>query len=214
VRKAVAGAVNDGILIDDVSKRYGTRWALARVTLQIARGECVMLAGHNGSGKTTLLRLIAGLLSATHGRVSVLGSTSKQAARERVALLSHQSGHYDDLSARENLELHAQLLGRGDIDGTLARVGLKERADTPVRQFSAGMKKRLSLARTMLKAPPVILLDEPFGELDPQGMDFVEQWIAQERKAGTTILLATHWLEQGARLSDRSIRLEGGRVQP
>ncbi len=205
--------MSEGILIDDVSKRYGSRWALARVTLQITRGECVMLAGHNGSGKTTLLRLIAGLLTATHGKVSVLGSTSKQATRERVALLSHQSGHYDDLSARENLLLHAQLLGRGDVAATLERVGLKDRADTPVRQFSAGMKKRLSLGRIMLKAPAVILLDEPFGELDPQGMEFVEHWIAHERKAGTTILLATHWLEQGARLSDRSIVLESGRVQ-
>ena len=204
--------MSDGIFIDDVSKRYGARWALARVTLQIARGECVMLAGHNGSGKTTLLRIIAGLLSPTHGKVSVLGSMDKNATRERVALLSHQSGHYDDLSARENLELHAELLGKGDINAPLQRVGLTERADTPVRQFSAGMKKRLSLGRTMLKAPTVILLDEPFGELDPQGMDFVEQWIAQERKAGTTILLATHWLEQGARLSDRTVKLEGGRV--
>ena len=205
------------IQVDGVSKRYGARWALVRTSLQINAGESVMLTGHNGSGKTTLLRLMAGLTAPSVGALRVFDRDvvrERQAARTAVALLSHQSGHYDDLSAAENLRLHAALLGRDPqaIDELLARVRLRERADTPVRQFSAGMKKRLSLARVMLKRPKIVLLDEPFGELDPEGMADVETWIAEERKAGTTIVLATHWIDQGRRLSDREVRLTNGRL--
>jgi heme exporter protein A len=203
--------------IRDVSKRYGARWALAHIDLTFASGEAVMLAGHNGSGKTTLLRLIAGALPPTLGDLE-LGGFSVRKAREKfrrhVALLSHASGHYEDLSARENLHIHASLLGKDEksVSGVLDRVGLAARQHTTVREFSAGMKKRLAVARVMLKAPELILLDEPFGELDPQGMQVVELWIGEEKRAGRTVILATHWLEQGARLTDRTVTLEGGRL--
>jgi heme exporter protein A len=201
----------------DVSKRYGDRWALARVTTTIAAGEVVMLAGHNGSGKTTLLRLLAAALQPTLGDCEIGGFSLKSArdeVRKHVALLSHASGHYDDLGARENLRVHARLLGRDDktIDAALDRVGLATRAETPAREMSAGMKKRLAIARVMLKAPSVILLDEPFGELDPQAMDIVEAWIRAEKTAGRTLVLATHWLEQGQRLCDRALHLKDGRI--
>ncbi len=203
----------------DVSKRYGSRWALARVDLHVKSGEAVMLCGHNGSGKTTLLRLLAGAMQPTFGECEVGGASlraQREDVRRHVALLSHASGHYDDLGARENLRVHARLSRRTPlepaIDTALERVGLRARENTPVRELSAGMKKRLAIARVMLKAPPVILLDEPFGELDPQGMELVEQWIRDEVSAGRTLLLATHWLEQGRRLCQRSVELREGRV--
>jgi heme exporter protein A len=203
--------------VRDVSKRFGARWALARITLTIKSGEAVMLAGHNGSGKTTLLRLLAAATMPTLGDCS-LGEVSLKQNRDHfrahVALLSHASGHYDDLSARENLRVHAGLMKKPvqAIDAALDAVGLSARADAPVREYSAGMKKRLAIARVMLKQPPIILLDEPFGELDPQGMEVVEAWMKNERAAGKTLVLATHWLEQGGRLTDRAIHLQDGRV--
>src|SRR6202023_2122600 len=111
---------------------------------------------------------------------------------------------YEDLTARQNLALLARLLGRPDAraetEGLLGRVGLQERADHPVREFSAGMRKRLAIGRLLMKAPVLALLDEPFGELDPAGMAQMEQVIAELGRSGATVVLATHLVEQGRAL--------------
>lgn len=205
------------IEIVDVSKRYARRWALARLSYALPMGDSLLLTGHNGSGKTTLLRLIATALMPTAGTVRVLGHdvrTDRDELRRRVALLSHANHHYEDLSARQNLALLADFVGAAatEIDPALARVGLAARADHPVRQFSAGMRKRLGIARLLLKRPAIALLDEPFGELDPAGMVEMEGVIRGLQAAGTTIVLATHYLEQARALCTRQLHLENGRL--
>lgn len=207
------------LALHDVSKRYGRRWALARLTYSLPAGRSLLLTGHNGSGKTTLLRLVATALSPTAGRVEVLGRdavTERDAVRREVALLSHASFLYEDLTAQQNLTLFARLLGLpspGDAAASiLQRVGLSKRSDSPVRGFSAGMRKRLAIARLLMKAPSIALLDEPFGELDPAGIEAMERIIGELKASGVTVVLATHLIEQGLSLCEERLHLQEGRA--
>ena len=202
--------------VQDVSKRFGAHWALARLSFQLPAGGALLLTGHNGSGKTTLLRLIATALRPSSGRLTVLGleaATAQEEIRARVGLLSHAHFVYDDLAGLENLEVLARLLGRprGSARDALSRVRLDLADDRPVRFYSAGMRKRLALARLFLKAPELALLDEPFGELDPEGIADVERAVKELRAAGTTLVLATHQIQQGLSLCDQRLHLETGR---
>ena len=210
------------LVLDDVSRRFGRRWALARVSYTLPRGKALLLTGHNGSGKSTLLRMIATAIRPTAGRVMVLGNDAREATeqvRREVALLSHDSFLYEDLTAHQNLLVLGRLLGRadpaGDSRALLERMGLSARASHPVRHFSAGMRKRLAIARLLAQKPRLALLDEPFGELDPAGILHMEQVIAELRADGVDIILATHLVEQGERLCDARLHLvEGRRVEP
>ena len=202
----------------DVSKRYGRRWALARVSFSLERGASLLLTGHNGSGKTTLLRLIATALAPSHGKLEILGFDAvagRDDVRRRTAILSHASYLYEDLTAEQNLVLLARLLAipspRDAAAALLDRVGLVNRTESPVRQFSAGMRKRLAIARLLLKKPELALLDEPFGELDPNGIAAMERFVAELRDGGATIVLATHLIEQGQALCKERLHLQEGR---
>jgi len=201
-----------------LGRRYGRRWALAGVSVTVPPGSVTMLAGRNGSGKSTLLRVLATAIRPDHGTARVLGHDvrgERHEVRRRTALLDHHGFHYEALTARENLEVAARLLGHehevlpGDL---IARVGLAGREDDPVSSFSAGMRKRLSLARVLLKGAAVVLLDEPYGELDPAGFLFLDGVLRELREAGTTVVMATHLVERGRSLCDRAIVLDAGRL--
>jgi heme exporter protein A len=200
-----------------VSKRYGSRWALAHLSYRLANGRSLLLTGHNGSGKSTLLRILSTLTRTTQGTVQVLGwnaNSERDRIREQVALLSHASFLYEDLTAEQNLSLLAKMLGeerpRDRVNEILSRVGLDRRGTSPVRQFSAGMKKRLSIGRLLMKRPRLALLDEPFGELDPAGIAQMEKLIVELKRSGTTVILATHLVEQGLTLCEERLHLEDG----
>jgi heme exporter protein A len=219
--EAPATAAPPAIALHDVSKRYGRHWALARLTYALPSGRSLLLTGHNGSGKTTLLRLVATALSPTAGRVEVLGRntlTQRDTVRREVALLSHASFLYEDLTAHQNLTVLARLLGIASpadaASALLTQVGLTRRTGSPVRQFSAGMRKRLAIGRLLLKAPALALLDEPFGELDPSGIQAMEGIIAELKASGVTVILATHLIEQGMALCEERLHLQEGRAVP
>jgi heme exporter protein A len=206
------------IQIVDVSKRYGARWAIARLTFTLEKGASLLLTGHNGSGKSTLLKLIATASAPTFGKLTILGQDAvdgREYIRRRVALLSHQSYLYEDLTAEQNIVLLARLLGVVDplqsAKAVIERVGMTKRAQHAVRTFSAGMRKRVAIARLLLKRPEIALLDEPFGELDPEGIDVTEKFIRELTASGTTVVLATHLVEQGKTLTDKRLHLEEGR---
>jgi heme exporter protein A len=210
----------DAIDARGLCRRYGRRWALVDVSFRVAPGTCMMVAGRNGSGKSTLLRIVSTAIRPDRGTALVLGHDIRQereAVRRRSALLSHASYLYESLTALENLAIAARFLGR-DATRTallprLAEVELAERADDAVSTFSAGMRKRLALARTLLQEGGLVLLDEPYGELDPPGFRLVDRLLSTIRARGSTVLMATHLLDRGAALCDEGIVLEGGRLR-
>lgn len=173
-----------------------------------------MIIGANGSGKTTLIRLLGTALSPTSGTLRLFGG-SPEAARPRVAMLSHADQHYDDLSARDNLLIADRLAPRAgtDVGAVLEAVGLGPRADDIVRTFSQGMRKRLAFARLLWKRAELVLLDEPYAGLDPAGGRFVDTLVRDLRASGTTVVLSTHQVSRGAALCDDAVLLEGGRVK-
>ena len=193
-----------------VSRRFGRRWAVADVSFQLPRGKVMMLAGRNGSGKTTLLRILSTAIRPDAGRASVAGFDvvkQKEEVRQHSALLSHYSYLYESLTARENLSLVS-----ADNEEVLRMVGMLPRADDPVSTFSAGMRKRVSFARVLLQKPEIVFLDEPFGQLDPEGFTLVEQVVGQLKASGATVIIATHQVDRVARFADVQIGLENGRI--
>jgi len=200
-----------------LGRRFGRRWALAEVSFLVPAGARVMVTGRNGSGKSTLLRVLATASRVDRGTAIVAGHDIKRQradVRRRVALLGHHSYLYEALSARDNLMVAARFLGsRADrVEALLERVGLAGRADDPVSVFSAGMRKRLSLARALLQDADVLLLDEPYGELDPAGFALLDRVLDEQRSRDTTVLLATHLLEHGRELCDQALALDEGRL--
>jgi heme exporter protein A len=201
--------------IDDVSRRYGPRWALAHVRLVVKPGESWMLLGHNGSGKSTLLGCLATALRVHHGQIRYGGADvweTRTAWRRRVGVFGHKLTLYDDLSAQENLEVWARLGGLdADVRGILTRVGLDPERHDPVRTFSAGMRRRAALAKLLLKQPEVVLLDEPFTALDPAGRELLIGVIRSLRDAGSTFLMATHLPQVARAVAEHAVILERGR---
>jgi heme exporter protein A len=200
----------------NLARRYGRRWALADVSFELASGAVMMVSGRNGSGKTTLLRILSTAIHPDLGTATVGGydvKTQREEIRRATALLSHYSYLYESLTAQENLAIVARFLGVTEVASALDRVGLAERANDPVSTFSAGMRKRLSFARVLLQKPSIAFLDEPFGQLDPEGFALVEEVVAELKGAGATVIIATHQIERVARFADVRLALENGRVQ-
>ena len=202
-----------------VGKRFGRQWALAHVDLQLEEGEVTMLAGANGSGKTTLLRLIAGLHQPTCGRLEVFGMnprTERLGCRRVLSVISHDNYLYPPLTALETLRLWSRLVGRTasepELLAMLEEVELGDRGHHYVGGFSAGMRKRLTLLRTRLERPRLVLLDEPLSALDVAGRRLVEDWIRRFRDDGRAVVLASHSVERMSRLCDRAVLLVGGQV--
>ena len=196
-----------------LARRYGRRWALSDVSFQLAPGKIMMVAGRNGSGKTTLLRILSTAIRADIGHATVGGHDivkERDAIRCATALLAHQSYLYESLTARENLEI---ISGAPAASAALERVGLLDRANDAVSTFSAGMRKRLSFARVLLQKPSIAFLDEPFGQLDPEGFALVDDVVREFKSRGVTVLIATHQTERCAKLADTRLLLDEGRVQ-
>ena len=207
------------VATNDLARLFGGRAALAGVSLRIQAARTVALLGSNGAGKTTLLRVLSTAIRPSYGSASVDGldlGRHAELVRERVAYLSHATGLYDDLTARENLRFAAAMLRTPDpaarVTRALSDVGLAERANDRVRDYSAGMRKRLALGRILLGQPSLVLLDEPYASLDADGMDLVDQLLSAWRSAGVSVLIASHTTDRLAPFLDGRIVLERGLV--
>jgi heme ABC exporter ATP-binding subunit CcmA len=205
--------------IRDLSRTFGRRRALSRVSLECRAGEIVGLLGPNGAGKSTLLSIVSTLVEPSAGEVRYGTFTAREAGaglRARLGVLSHELHLYQDLTARENLEFFAALYGltgaAARIAAALERGRLSERANDPVQTFSRGMRQRLALERALLHGPRLLLLDEPFTGLDDYSTQALVARLALLRSEGGIILLATHDLDVAEAILDRAVVLNDGRV--
>ncbi|MGH7934728.1 MAG: heme ABC exporter ATP-binding protein CcmA [Candidatus Binataceae bacterium] len=191
----------DGPLIEarDLGKSFGSSPILRAVNFTVGAGAGAMIIGRNGAGKSTLVSVLAGLSAPAAGAALLFGHPSRAlepAWRRRVGLLTHQSFLYPNLSARENLQFYGVLYGLGGADAItthwLERMGLAAAADERVRTFSRGMEQRLSLARAMLPAPDVLLMDEPFAALDADGAALVAAVLKEAIARGCAVVITAH----------------------
>src|SRR5712691_10690446 len=212
-------AADPAVRVIDLRKAFGTTLVLDGISLEVRPGEAVALLGANGAGKTTLLKILSTLWRPTRGTATVAGFDcvrQPERVRERVGLVAHGTLVYDDLTALENLRFWSVLsgatVGASDLRDALATVELEPFADERVRSFSAGMKRRLSLARVVLARPQVLLLDEPFAGLDQRGKKWLEEYLHAFKAGGGAIVMVTHSFGRQLSVADRIAILGGGRI--
>jgi heme exporter protein A len=198
---------------------FGFTPVLRRINLRIEAGTGALICGRNGAGKSTLLRLLGGLGTPSAGRALLFGMASgrlEPALRRRLGLLTHQSGLYANLTARENLTFFGALYRITDpaasVQQWLERVGLASAADERVRGFSRGMEQRLALARVLLPAPEVLLMDEPFTALDAEGTALAQSLVREALGRGCAVLLTAHQVAQAGGLTLAPYELVQGRL--
>jgi heme exporter protein A len=201
--------------VDGLTRHFGERTVLRDVSLTLAPGQTLAVLGRNGAGKSTLLRILATLLRPHGGSVKLFGEPLPRqgwAVRGRLGLLGHEPLLYRDLTGRENLAYHARLhrVGLERVDEVLDAVGMRERADDPVRSLSRGMVQRLTVARAVLHRPQLLLLDEPRSNLDPAAGELVEPLIG--RSSGITRVLTSHDPQAALAEADLVLALSGGRA--
>ncbi len=203
-----------------LTKRFGTRTAVSDLDLDVEAGTIVGFLGPNGAGKTTALRCILGLTAPDAGTIEVFGASDPVQRRRGVGALVETPAFHDALPGRMCLELACGWAGMapGDIGGAvrdaLARTGLSERADEPVRGWSLGMRQRLGIARALVTRPRLLVLDEPTNGLDPRGMHDVRALLVDlARHDGVTVLLASHLLAEVQSMCSHVAILDAGRLQ-
>ncbi len=202
------------IELEGLGRFYGEREALQDVSLSLAEGQTLVVFGPNGAGKTTLLRILATLLRPHAGQVRVLGHELPRegwAVRGRIGLLGHEPLLYRELSASENLRFHARLHGveEGRVARVLEAVGMESRAREPVKTLSRGMVQRVAVARAVLHEPSVLLLDEPYANLDPAARERVAGLIGRESRR--TRVVCSHDPGGGIAEADVVLGLREGR---
>jgi ABC-2 type transport system ATP-binding protein len=207
--------------VDALKKSYGALVAVNGVSLHAAAGETIGLLGPNGAGKTTTVSMIAGLVRPDSGSVRIEGRTlagDTDPNKRRIGLVPQDLALFDELTAQANLELFAALY---DLDGAAAKraigealelVGLADRANDRVKNYSGGMKRRLNLAAALLHNPQILLLDEPTVGVDPQSRNAIFDNLEVLKQRGKTLVYTTHYMEEAERLCDRVIIIDHGKV--
>jgi len=211
--------MDSAIEIRKVEKRYGTLQALAGVDLDVAQGEFFGLLGPNGAGKTTLISIVSGLSRATSGRVRVLGAdvvADYRRARRLLGVVPQELVFDPFFTVRETLRFQAGYFGlRGNdgwIDEVMHNLDLTPKADSNMRSLSGGMKRRVLVAQALVHKPPVIVLDEPTAGVDVELRQGLWRFIRGLNRAGHTIVLTTHYLEEAEQLCSRIGMLKAGRL--
>jgi heme exporter protein A len=200
-----------------VSRRFGATLALRQVSTSFEAGTLTFLEGPNGAGKSTLLAIVGTVLQPSSGSVwyEPLGD-DQQLARRHIGWVAHDSHCYRELSGRRNIELVGQIHGVSElgqhVERVIARVGAEAFADRPVGTLSRGQRQRIALARALVHAPGVLLLDEPWTGLDYASVDRLEAVIRDEVARGSLVIAVTHGAGTAERLGARRVRIEGGRV--
>jgi ABC-type multidrug transport system ATPase subunit len=203
------------ITISNLIKQFGRFAALRGITAEFSSGKLYAILGDNGAGKTTLLRTLAGLSQPSSGEVAILGARKFHDICQLVGYMAHPSLLYDEMSGMENLEYFARLYG---ITGStrcaevIRSVGLDPDLVRPVGQYSQGMRQRMSLARALLNDPKILLLDEPFSNVDVHSATEMVQLLARTRDRGTTVFVVTHQASLLEHAADEFVWMEFGKI--
>jgi heme exporter protein A len=205
----------------NLTKRYGHRIVLNGIDLCVKTGEFLVLFGPNGAGKSTLIRILCTLMKPSSGTAKVAGhdvTDDPDSVRTNIGLLGHSTHLYDDLTAFENIHFYLRLHGADAVDQrlneALKATDLEQAMHQRVRTFSTGMKKRLGIAKVMAYPPRVLFLDEPYSGLDEAGVRMLNRYLLTLKGEGCTVLMVTHYREQGLATGDRALYLDRGRLQP
>jgi ABC-type multidrug transport system ATPase subunit len=203
------------VKLANLVKQFGRFAALRGVTAEFAAGRLYAILGDNGAGKSTLLRTLAGLSRPTRGSVSLLGSADLRAVCGRVGYMAHPSLLYDEMSGMENLRYFSQLYGIEDDERSahaIRSVKLDPGLERPVGQYSQGMRQRMSLARALLNDPQVLLLDEPFSNVDLRSAREMTGLLVEMRDAGKTLFVVTHQAALLESAADEFVWMETGQI--
>ena len=207
----------NAIEVEGLSRTFNSRRAVDDVSFTVDAGEIFGFLGHNGAGKTTSIRMLTGQLRPTSGHARVAGCdviADQRRLKPLIGVVSETQNLYERMSARENLTFAARLYGTGKtrIDEALDQVGLLDRANDNVQQYSNGMKQRLLIARALLHRPQIIFLDEPTRGLDPIVGRDIRRLVLDLSRAGITVFLTTHYMEEADQLCSRVAFISAGRI--
>jgi ABC-type multidrug transport system ATPase subunit len=203
------------ISVQNLTKQFGRFAALRGVTASIQRARLYGILGDNGAGKTTLLRTLAGLVEPTRGTVSILGKTNPRETCRDFGYMAHPSLLYDEMSGMENLAYFARLYGMSDSERCaqiITAVGLDPQLQRPVGQYSQGMRQRISLARALLHDPQILLLDEPFSNVDIRSAREMVKLLAGMRDQGKSIFVVTHQASLLKGAADEFVWMQNGLI--
>ena len=210
-----AVAETPAAVLTNVSKIFGRFAALREVSAEFAPGRLYAVFGENGAGKSTLLRVMAGLTRPSSGTLSLLGASDLREVTAHLGYMAHAPLLYDELSGMENLVYFAGLYGppeRARCAAAMEEVGLDPALKRPAGQYSQGMRQRLSLARAVLNNPKVLLLDEPFSNVDVGSAREMARLLGAMRDRGRTLFLVTHQVAHAEGIADESLWLAAGRL--
>lgn len=208
-------AVGSAIVIENVVKFFGRFAALRGASYKFAAGHLYVILGDNGAGKSTLLRIMAGLMQPSQGAVKALGTKSLRSVAARIGYMAHAPLLYDELSGMENLRYFAGLYGIHDdavCRKAMQMVGLDPDLSRRIGQYSQGMRQRLSLARAVLHNPDVLLLDEPFSNVDVRSAGDMAEILGHLRDQGKTILVITHQAAVMQNVADAMVHMAAGQI--
>ncbi len=203
------------VVVADLVKQFGRFYALRGVSAQFFPGRLYAILGDNGAGKTTLLRSLAGLSPVTRGTISILGNSNLRSVCSDIGYMAHPSLLYDEMSGMENLRYFARLYGiSGDerCAEAIRAVKLDPALPRPVGQYSQGMRQRMSLARALLHNPRILLLDEPFSNVDLRSAREMVGLLAEMRNSGKTIFVVTHQASLLDGAADEFVWMEAGQI--
>jgi ABC-2 type transport system ATP-binding protein len=207
------------LTVNNARKSFGSVKALDGATFELRQGELLALLGPNGAGKTTLIRAITGRVRLDAGEIRVFDQVlDGRHTPSELGIVPQEIAVYPLLTARENLEVFGGLQGLSgadlskQVDWALESIGLADRADESVKQFSGGMRRRLNIACGVLHRPKIVLLDEPTVGVDPQSRDRIYDMLSDLARSGVSLLLTTHHLEEAEARCSRTVIIDRGRV--
>ena len=205
------------IIVKNVTKKFNQKVALGEISFEVKKGEIFGFLGPSGSGKTTMIKILTGQLNADSGLTELLGKVSEKltpADLEQIGLVSDTSGFYEKLSLYKNLQAYAKIYGKPNsrVDEVLKQVDLYDSKNLAAEKLSTGMKQRMFLARALINKPQVLFLDEPTSGLDPTTSKKIHELLLDLKKAGTTIFLTTHDMNEATLLCDRLSLLNRGHL--